>query len=542
MRLRIRVLSPTLLVTAAISLIGCTSPRISDAAPDQSCPVAVDLPEPTKPTTSTRAGNARSYFGRVHERGNEAALGFICICDPRLRAVSASESSIRSYEIEEARAGKVRIERHEIRPSRIALWESSADMYGEWNGLPVHMLWRTYFSQECASGVLAVRPQGSTAHQAMIDRYYASVRSAAARSSGANVAGASPVPAPGDNSRYSQPEICQRALDPARAGWDTSPLYASYVAEAQRRGYSVASCQQALGVGNREQVAGASTTSDAGLCSAALRTDFSGWDTRPGFAGYVNEAQRRGLTLERCRAMMGRSTVASVSPPAPAQSDQQVPALPIRSSGSGFFVSLSGHVLTNNHVVATCSAVAVSYTGWRRAAAIVRQDPRSDLALIRVDMRSPQVASFRDGSSARPGEPAIAVGFPLQGLLSSEANVAVGAVSASRGIRGDERYLQMTTAVQGGNSGGPLLDASGNVIGIVTARADERAFLRLAGQLPQNINFAIHGELARRFVESAGVAVSTARSLRDLKAADVGDIGRAVTTRVECLGTQRPKR
>jgi S1-C subfamily serine protease len=93
----------------------------------------------------------------------------------------------------------------------------------------------------------------------------------------------------------------------------------------------------------------------------------------------------------------------------------------------------------------------------------------------------------------------VSLGYPLSGLLSSDANVSVGNVSALAGLRDDSRYLQISAPVQPGNSGGPLLDASGHLVGIVTAKLDAVRLARFTGDIPQNVNFALKTEVARTF-------------------------------------------
>ena len=143
------------------------------------------------------------------------------------------------------------------------------------------------------------------------------------------------------------------------------------------------------------------------------------------------------------------------------------PPIPPVISGTGFFVA-SNLVVTNNHVVNECKqpvqtryAERVSYR-----ATVSGQDNTNDLALLRTEMPNLSLASFRDGPQL--GEPVAVYGFPYSDLLSP--NFTLGNVTSLSGIRGDTRFLQISAPVQPGNSGGPLIDMSGNVLGIVGAR------------------------------------------------------------------------
>ena len=93
------------------------------------------------------------------------------------------------------------------------------------------------------------------------------------------------------------------------------------------------------------------------------------------------------------------------------------------------------------------------------------QDATNDLVLLKTELPNLGVASFRFGP--RVGEQVATYGFPLSGLLSSSGNFTLGSVTSLAGLSDDTRVLQTSTPIQPGNSGGPLLDMSGNVIGVI---------------------------------------------------------------------------
>jgi S1-C subfamily serine protease len=126
------------------------------------------------------------------------------------------------------------------------------------------------------------------------------------------------------------------------------------------------------------------------------------------------------------------------------------------------------------------------------------------------------VAVFRSGASPKKGEEVTAFGYPLHGLLSSGGNVSTGVVSATTGLGDDIRYIQITVPVQPGNSGGPLLDSSGHVIGVVVAKLDALKTAKLTGDIPQNVNFAIHWSEVKGFLEEEGVTYRREPSTRKL--------------------------
>jgi hypothetical protein len=143
-------------------------------------------------------------------------------------------------------------------------------------------------------------------------------------------------------------------------------------------------------------------------------------------------------------------------------------------------------------------------------------------------------ATFRDGQNIRPGDGVVVVGYPLRGLLASNANVTTGTISALAGVRDDSRLLQLTAPIQPGNSGRPLLDLSGNVVGVIVSTLKTAQFASVGRPLPQNVNFALNSSVVRAFLEANGVEHKSAPSSTTMSAADVGEQAKKYTVVVEC--------
>jgi TPR repeat protein len=205
------------------------------------------------------------------------------------------------------------------------------------------------------------------------------------------------------------------------------------------------------------------------------------------------------------------------------------------ATGTGFIVTSSGIVMTNHHVTEGCADMHITGEGLNSVPALVIADnPVDDLALIKMPQGSDAVAMFRGGSAVRPGDDVVVIGYPYHGLLSSEVKVTTGTISAASGIGDDPREFQLTAPVQPGNSGGPMLDMSANIAGVVVAKLDALMIAEEMDDIPQNINFAIKSRVAVDFLDAEDINYTIAAPGPPMGAADVADIARAFTVLVEC--------
>lgn len=207
------------------------------------------------------------------------------------------------------------------------------------------------------------------------------------------------------------------------------------------------------------------------------------------------------------------------------------------ASGSGFIVG-AGRVLTNNHVVEGCARMSArNASGARVSAAVLATDPRRDLALLSVPADFGPVLVFRDSPAVQRGETVVTYGFPLSGVLSSGPSLTTGDVSALAGLRDNPLHFTITAPVQPGNSGGPLLDAQGHVIGVVVAKLNAARIAQMTnGDIPQNVNFAIKGPDAASFLAGRGSPVQHAPSTgAELRPAQIGAIAHPSVVFLQCF-------
>jgi S1-C subfamily serine protease len=257
----------------------------------------------------------------------------------------------------------------------------------------------------------------------------------------------------------------------------------------------------------------------------------------PTIANCVTKIKSGGLSAAGDFSVPVQPVVQTTPPAASGPSPKAAKTVPM--NGTGIVISGSGHILTNHHVISGCVGdVHGNLTG--EAPVVLRTvstDETNDLALL-------QASNFKDAAviratAVRSGDSVIAIGYPYRGLLSSDFTVTTGIISSLSGIINDTRYLQISAAVQPGNSGGPLLDSSGNVVGVVAAKINAIKFAKATGDIPENINFAIKTGAVRDFLDNSVISYQTAEPKTELKTADIARNARAYTVLISCTGTEK---
>jgi len=204
----------------------------------------------------------------------------------------------------------------------------------------------------------------------------------------------------------------------------------------------------------------------------------------------------------------------------------------LRGALTGFAVNTAGDILTSDHGVASCSGMQIHLHGETLPATVVARDHLNDLALLHVGHSFPAPVTFRDGAGIRQADTVVAIGYPYGEKWDSNPTVTSGSVSALAGGGDDIRFLQFTAPIQPGNSGGPLLDPSGHVVGIVAAKLNRSPAV---GDIPQNVNSAVKSAVIREFLDSNGIKYRAGASTAELHNADIAAQGKQAVVYVECL-------
>ena len=170
-------------------------------------------------------------------------------------------------------------------------------------------------------------------------------------------------------------------------------------------------------------------------------------------------------------------------------------------SGTGFFITDDGYIITNEHVAGEGATVRLVTAAGSIAAKVVKVDKANDVALLKAEgrfMALPVIPS----RGVRLGATAATVGFPNTGLQGFAPKLARGEIASLAGAQDDARHFQISAPIQPGNSGGALVDELGNVIGVVVAKLSQRAALATSGALAENVNYAVKSSYLLSFLES----------------------------------------
>lgn len=195
----------------------------------------------------------------------------------------------------------------------------------------------------------------------------------------------------------------------------------------------------------------------------------------------------------------GSKAIAKKAPPKP--DDNKIVKA---SSGTGFSVSSKGHILTNYHVIEGCSSVTVSHEGKNISTEILFYDGFNDLALLKSNIPSSKFLPIESKNPQLMQEVFVA-GFPFGDAISSSLKITKGIISSLTGIGNNYSNIQIDAAMQPGNSGGPIFNEKGNVLGVAVAKLDFEKVLENFGTIPEDTNFGIKANIITNFLESNNV-------------------------------------
>ena len=202
------------------------------------------------------------------------------------------------------------------------------------------------------------------------------------------------------------------------------------------------------------------------------------------------------------------------------------------SSGSGFAVSSLGHIVTNEHVIADCPKILVHKDGELHNAKILSSDKINDLAVVKIDLKFKHIFKLSLGD-AQLMEPVFVAGYPFGNSLSSSVKVTNGITSSLSGIGNNFSQMQITAALQPGNSGGPIFNAKGNILGVAVAKLALEPIIEKYGTIPENTNFGIKGSVLKTFLKSNDVQFEET-TLNKIRSSTMKELVTAATFYISC--------
>jgi S1-C subfamily serine protease len=244
------------------------------------------------------------------------------------------------------------------------------------------------------------------------------------------------------------------------------------------------------------------------------------WLTKAGYELFAGDLKGQ---YERALQSLPSSETAAAIP-----SDR----LRLIATGTGFAIS-EHYLLTASHVVDDCEAVSTRHLHEDTDVEIAALDSTNDLGLLKSAESFEHTAKFRGGKAASLGDTVVNYGYPLFGALSDHAKISKGEINSLAGVGNDSSVMQYDAATQPGNSGGPVLDLSGNVVGVVNSMLSKE-YADATGYTAQNVNFAVKSYVAEGFLSSNGVDYETAEFVKDMKTSDIAEKAERFTVLVGC--------
>lgn len=227
------------------------------------------------------------------------------------------------------------------------------------------------------------------------------------------------------------------------------------------------------------------------------------------FAAGGTFAALSGVALPGTSSSPGASPSTRAAPPREAERRFGT----AKSSGSGFAIGAGDVVITNEHVVSGCSRVGAAAGDDEYETKLIARDEAADLAALRlIGVRLPGLAL--SAAQEDLGGEVVVLGYPLTSVLGKDLRVTTGVISALSGVRGERKLMQVSAAVQPGNSGGPVIDRWGGVNGVVVAKLGSRFSA-------ENVNFAVRMPVVRSFLELNGIDYLPHRRAAPVRAVEV---------------------
>ena len=264
-----------------------------------------------------------------------------------------------------------------------------------------------------------------------------------------------------------------------------------------------ASLEIELWESNPDQVDWVANGSHRGQLSSNFQFISATWTTNT--TGDMGHLKLTALNRKRAKEPEKQRSTTTPALPSPASpNDVAQKRLPVQTAGTGFSLGSSGYIITNYHVVKDAKQINVKYLNGdiAKAEAIVK-DESNDIVFLKPE-NSPKLPganiSLGDSSEMRIGDKVFTIGFPMSNILGHQPGYSEGVINSLAGMGDDPKTFRISIPIQSGNSGGPLFNEKGEVVGIVSSSLDSANTFQVFGNAPQNVNFAIKSTFVKNLL------------------------------------------
>jgi TPR repeat protein len=228
----------------------------------------------------------------------------------------------------------------------------------------------------------------------------------------------------------------------------------------------------------------------------ALLAGMNGVDRAQNLKDTLRREMKPGQIAEAQQRAKGFLDQREGKPPEDGQGQTHVTA-----TATGFLITANGYVLTAQHAIEKVGRIEVLYQQRRYPAKVIVNDEAIDVAVLRIEGTGFPCLPLVSSATVKTGDAVFTMGFPQVALQGAEPKFTEGSISSLSGPAGSSRFFQISAPVQPGNSGGPLVDERGQVVGMVNARLNDLTTLAASGMLPQNVNYAVKSSFILPFLE-----------------------------------------
>ncbi len=332
--------------------------------------------------------------------------------------------------------------------------------------------------------------------------------------------------------------LCYRATNQTGdiISWSINKNMNKYVLAAKNRGLDCGVKEQ-----NKIVIASKPNNNKTSILSKELDNEIQKRKALEQKLAFLEKEKQKRIEEERKRKVLEKKLAAL-------QSEKKKPIKKAKQNeiGSGFYVSKFRHIVTNQHVVNKCKKITVGDSISKQIPAeLIASDKRNDLAILQtvsMEMASADTKSFvqklaiqivpvLSGGLMRSddvvgGEEIFVAGFPLGNMVSDQMKLTDGIVSATKGLDNDVSQFEISSVVRKGNSGGPIYDSKGNIVGVVVERFNVNR--------SDNVNFAIKGSTVKQFLSAHNVSTKWSNRQDDMSTQDIYKIASKQTVMVVC--------